>query len=280
MEKINEYQKKVLVLGDGAVGKTSLIRRFVVDKFDDKYLLTIGSKVTAKALQIEMDGSSIYLTLQIWDVLGQKGYRKLYDSTFRGSKGVILVAYITRKETLKSLEEYWIPTIKRIIGNIPFITLANKSDLTKGTKYNDSELRQLANRYGAKYYITSAKTGENVDLAFADLGKIMISSKITTYTPDSDIIVPEMDNSAAADIIDQIIDDFCQGYNRPLDAMPILRKQFELAKLDLKNPTKEGLTMLIERLASIEKGFLSSDIVEDNRRNRLKWVREYKEENS
>lgn len=280
MEKIKEYQKKVLVLGDGAVGKTSLIRRFVVDKFDDKYLLTIGSKVTAKALQIEMDGSSIYLKLQIWDVLGQKGYRKLYDSTFRGSKGVILVADITRKETLKSLEDYWIPTIKKIIGNIPFIILANKSDLTKGTKYSDSELRQLAKRYDAKYYITSAKTGENVELAFVDLGKIMIGTKIATFTPHSDIIVPELDNSAAADIIDQIIDDFCQGYNRPLDAMPILRKQFELAKLDLKNPTKEGLTILIERLASIEKGFLSSDIVEDNRRNRLKWVREYKEENN
>ncbi|UCG70241.1 MAG: GTP-binding protein, partial [Thermoplasmata archaeon] len=102
MEKIKEYQKKVLVLGDGAVGKTSLIRRFVVDKYDDNYVLTIGSKVTAKALQITMDGISIYLKLQIWDILGQKGYKNLYNSSFRGSKGVIFVADITRKDTLKS----------------------------------------------------------------------------------------------------------------------------------------------------------------------------------
>jgi small GTP-binding protein len=278
MEKIKEFQKKVLVLGDGAVGKTSLIRRYVVDKFDDKYILTIGSKVTAKALQIEMDGTSIYLKLQIWDILGQKGYKKLYNSTFRGSKGVLLVADITRKDTLKSLEDYWIPIIQKLIGNIPFVILANKSDLGKEATFDESELTEFASNYKALSYITSAKTGENVDLAFHDLGKIMINSKVTNPSPESNKTIPEVDNSDAADIIDQIIDDFCQEYNRPLDAMPILRKQFELTGLDLKNPTKKELTALIERLATIEKGFKGWEIAEENRKNRLKWVRGYKQE--
>jgi small GTP-binding protein len=278
MEKIKEFQKKVLILGDGAVGKTSLIRRFVVDKFDDKYILTIGSKVTAKALQIEMNGTSIYLKLQIWDILGQKGYKRLYNSTFRGSKGVLFVADITRKETLQSFEDYWIPTLQKIIGNIPFVILANKSDLGKAAKFKDKELREFADKYKAPSYITSAKTGENVDLAFQVLGKIMIKSKITNISPQSDKIVPEVDNGGFADIIDRIINDFCKEYNRPLDAMPILRKQFELAELDLKKPTQKALTEAIERLASIEKGFKDLEIAEANRKKRLKWISEYKEE--
>jgi small GTP-binding protein len=277
MEKIKEYQKKVLVLGDGAVGKTSLIRRFVVDRFDDKYILTIGSKITAKALQIETGGESIYLKLQIWDILGQKGYKRLYNSTFRGARGVLLVADISRKETLQSLGDYWIPVIHKLIGNIPFVILANKSDLGKAAKFNDKELKEFAGKYKAPSYITSAKTGENVELAFNILGKIMINSKITNISPESDELIPEMDDSGTADIIDRIIDDFCQEYNRPLDAMPILRKQFELAGLDLKNPTQEDLTELIERLAAIEKGFKGWETAEANRKNRLKWIKGYKE---
>jgi small GTP-binding protein len=278
MEEIKEYQKKVLILGDGAVGKTSLIRRFVVDKFDDKYILTIGSKVTAKALKIEMHGASIYLKLQIWDVLGQKGYKRLYSSTFRGSKGVLLVADITRKETLQSLENYWIPTIQKIIGNIPFVILANKSDLGKATKFKDKELREFAGKYKAPSYITSAKTGENVDLAFKILGKKMIKSKATDISPEPNKIIPEVDNGGFAEIIDRIIDDFCKEYNRPLDAMPILRKQFELAKLDLKKPTQKALKETIERLADIEMGFKDWEIVKANRKKRLKWIKDYREE--
>lgn len=278
METIKEYQKKVLILGDGAVGKTSLIRRFVVDKFDDKYILTIGSKVTAKALKIEMHGEPIYLKLQIWDILGQKGYKKLYSSTFRGSKGVLLVADITRKETLQNLEDYWIPTIQKFVGNIPFVILANKSDLGKAAKFKEKELKEFAGKYNAPSYITSAKTGENADLAFQVLGKIMIKSKQTDISPQSDKIIPEVDNGGFADIIDRIINDFCKEYNRPLDAMPILRKQFELAKLDLKKPTQETLTEAIERLAEIERGFKDLETVEANRKKRLKWIGEYKEE--
>ncbi len=278
MEKIKEYQKKVLILGDGAVGKTSLIRRFVVDKFDDKYILTIGSKVTAKALNIEMHGEPIYLKLQIWDILGQKGYQRLYNSTFRGSKGVLLVADITRKETLQNLEDYWIPTIQKFSGNIPFVILANKLDLGKVAKFKEKELREFAGKYEVPSYVTSAKTGENVDLAFQVLGKIMIKSKQTDVSPQSNKIIPEVDNGGFSDIIDRIIDDFCKEYNRPLDAMPILRKQFELAKLDLKKPTKGALTEAIERLATIERGFKDLEIVETNRKKRLKWISQYKEE--
>ena len=97
MVKIKEMMKKMLVLGDGAVGKTSLIRRYVYDRFEDKYIATIGTKTSAKTLKIPTDQDPITLKLQIWDILGQKGYRKLHNSSFRGTHGVFMVADITIK---------------------------------------------------------------------------------------------------------------------------------------------------------------------------------------
>jgi small GTP-binding protein len=225
-----------------------------------------------------MNGTPIYLKLQIWDILGQKGYDRLYDSTFRGSKGVLLVADITRKDTLKSLENYWIPTIKKLVGKVPLIILANKSDIRKRAEFDDKVLKEFAREYKAPFFMTSAKTGENVEQAFHALGMLMINSKITIISPESDIKIHEINDVGHAEIIDKIIDDFCQGYNRPLDAMPIIRKQFQIAGLDLINPTNQGLTEAIERLAIVEKGFKGQEIAEENRKKRLKWVRDYKEE--
>src|SRR5439155_825420 len=81
----DRIKRKILLLGDGAVGKTSLIRRFVVDKFSDDYITTIGTKVTKKDLRIESPARSTDLTFMIWDVLGQKGYRGIQDSSFQGA---------------------------------------------------------------------------------------------------------------------------------------------------------------------------------------------------
>jgi GTPase SAR1 family protein len=80
MASLNEVKKKIILLGDGAVGKTSLVRKFVVDKFNDKYLHTVGFKITSKDIQITIERKTHYLKLQIWDILGQKGYIELFFS--------------------------------------------------------------------------------------------------------------------------------------------------------------------------------------------------------
>src|SRR5438046_784173 len=82
----DHIKRKILLLGDGAVGKTSLIRRFVVDKFSDDYITTIGTKVTKKDLRLESPGKVTDLTFMIWDVLGQKGYKGIQESSFQGAK--------------------------------------------------------------------------------------------------------------------------------------------------------------------------------------------------
>src|SRR5436309_1950018 len=95
----DHVKRKILLLGDGAVGKTSLIRRFVVDKFSDDYITTIGTKVTKKDLRIESPSKATDMTFMIWDVLGQKGYRGIQESSFQGAKGALLVYDVTRPET-------------------------------------------------------------------------------------------------------------------------------------------------------------------------------------
>lgn len=280
MASLKEVQKKIILLGDGAVGKTSLIRRFVVDKFDDRYIVTIGSKITAKDLQITEDEKVFYLKLQIWDILGQKGYKKLHKTTFRGTDGVFMVADITRKDTLRSLETYWIPKVQSLVGPVPFVILANKSDLVQRAEFKEEELKEFATKYGVPYYLTSAKNGENVNRAFYSLGKKMLKLKVTelpkTHRPK--IIHPRLifegEKGDVVRLIDKIIDDFCKEYGGLEDAMPVLRKQFEFAGLDPNSPTREALIMAIERLAEVEMGFKKREIAEANLNRRLKWIKE------
>ena len=274
MTDIKEIQKEIVLLGDGAVGKTSLIRRFVVDKFDDKYIITIGSKITAKSIHIIKNEKTIQMKLQIWDILGQKGYTKLHKSSFRGTDGVILVCDITRKTTLLSLKNYWIPEVHNIAGKIPFVILANKSDLLGNAAFEEEELRELSENFHAPYFYTSAKFGDNVQKSFESIGLSIVErrrSESLRYFP-TDIL--ESEKGEMADLIDRIIDDFCSQYGKIEDAMPVLRKQFELAKLDLNNPRIEALKNVIERLAHIEANFKEEKIAQANRSKRLKWIRD------
>ncbi len=274
MESLKEIKKKIILLGDGAVGKTSLIRKFVINKFDDNYLHTIGFKITAKDIQIPSNGYNHFIKLQIWDILGQKGYIELHKSSLPGTAGVILVADITRKETFNSLETYWIPQFKSIVGSVPFVILANKCDLSNEAQIGKEELSKFAENYGVPFLFTSAKSGANVNKAFIKLGKRMLEPGDLESTKIQDFKVTPDENNTVATVIDRVIVDFCNEYGRYEDAMPVLRKQFKLAELNLNEPTPEAIINAIKRLAMIEKGFRDNEVVRANLRKRLKWVKE------
>ncbi|MFQ5885567.1 MAG: hypothetical protein ACE5IO_10770, partial [Thermoplasmata archaeon] len=114
-------KKKVVLLGDSAVGKTSLIRRYVFDQFEGSYVTTIGSKVTRKEMMIVRDGDGVSVNMIIHDILGRAGYMALHSRTFAGVQGAILVADLTRRETLNSLELYWIPLLYQVVESVPLI---------------------------------------------------------------------------------------------------------------------------------------------------------------
>ena len=122
-------KKKVVLLGDSAVGKTSLIKRFVLDAFEDAYVATVGSKVTKKEIAIPRPDKTANLAMMIWDLLGQEGYTSFRTWTFQGVYGAIVVADLTRRETLDNLERHWIPALVRVADPVPLVFAANKADL-------------------------------------------------------------------------------------------------------------------------------------------------------
>jgi small GTP-binding protein len=173
-----EIKTKICLVGDNNVGKTSLIRRFVLDTFDDKYTSTIGTKVTKKEVTVKKDnGRDINLSMLIWDIMGQKGFRELLrESYFYGAEGAICVCDVTNRESLEELK-YWIKSMESITGHIPMIFIGNKCDLTDQTTVTRQDLEKVATSYGSPAMITSAKTGEGVENAFMRLASMLTSRK-------------------------------------------------------------------------------------------------------
>src|SRR5205807_3909418 len=95
---LKHVKAKVCLVGDVAVGKTSLIRRFVQDEFDDRYIATVGTKVTRRAVDVTWKGAPALLDMRVWDIMGEKGFRALFGSaSFEGSHGVTAACAPRRK---------------------------------------------------------------------------------------------------------------------------------------------------------------------------------------
>src|SRR5512136_2573320 len=162
-----KYIIKLCLLGDGAVGKTSLVRRYVFDVFDDKYLMSFGTKVTKKSYRV----GEVDLDLMIWDILGQKTQEALHAAYYRGAAGALAVCDFTRPETMNSLK-VWAGGFRAVVGDRPVLILGNKADLDKAFSF--AELRTYGSSIGCDALETSAKTGLNVENAFATIGKRLL----------------------------------------------------------------------------------------------------------
>jgi len=170
---MKEMIRKICMLGDPAVGKTSLVRRFVLDVFDDQYIPSIGMKVTKK--QVHLKSENLDVTIMIWDILGSKTSR--FDSVYyKGVKGALLVSDVTRENTVDSIPK-WIDGLYEITGKVPVFFLANKTDLVETSESFLKKMDKYCGEYNAKTLNTSAKTGDNVELAFYHLAKGMIKHK-------------------------------------------------------------------------------------------------------
>lgn len=168
---------KVCFIGDAGVGKTSLIKRFVLDVFDDRYIATIGTKVTKKIVEVDGGPGGTKVMMLVWDIMGQKGFRELLrEAYFFGAHGAIAVCDLTNKETLEELR-YWIKALTDVAGDVPIVFAGNKADLENERVIKESDLQELAGKYGSTAYLTSAKTGQNVENVFKKLAAAM-SQKI------------------------------------------------------------------------------------------------------
>ena len=157
-----KVSKKIVVLGDPAVGKTSLIRRFVINAFDDKYLTTIGAKIVKKEVQLRsVELNQILMLLDDLGCCGQKTLGNVKQAYYRGSEGAMIVCDITRRETLLSTID-WIKTLMQVTGEIPVVLLANKCDLMDKALFGEKEMSEVSKKLNAPFMMTSAKDGRNV----------------------------------------------------------------------------------------------------------------------
>ncbi len=162
-------QKKICMLGASGVGKTSLVRRFVQSIYSEKYHTTIGVKIDKKTLSVEGEE----LTFLLWDLQGEDENFKIRPSFLRGASGFLLVIDLTRHETLVtafSIQQM----VEREVGNLPFLVLFNKSDLTENIEISGEEIADLQ-KYDWQILQTSAKSGERVEESFQALAKLMLA---------------------------------------------------------------------------------------------------------
>lgn len=170
------HKFKVILIGAGAVGKTSLIRRFIEDKFILGYKTTIGVDFLVKQVKISPEES---IKLWIWDIGGQERFKLLRKNFYNETNGALLVFDLSRDDTFNEIKK-WYDEMQRYAGDdVPFLLIGNKSDLIEkvGEIIDQKKVHAFTEQKGSSYIDTSAKTGANVEKAFVELAKIMIKIK-------------------------------------------------------------------------------------------------------
>ena len=179
MDLTGVLKAKVCLIGEAAVGKTSLIRRYVEDAFDDRYVSTLGSKVSLKRVWLTPKGDAskvLEVQLSLWDLIGERSYLDtLHQEYLKGAQGLIAVCDTTRYSTFEALE-HWISAAFRIAGQVPLVLVVNKVDLKDQVicLYDEQEPQEKAQRYGGFALWASAKTGENVNPVFGKLTQAIV----------------------------------------------------------------------------------------------------------
>ncbi len=168
-------QKKICMLGMFGVGKTSLTDRFVHNRFDDSYLSTIGVKVSRKRLPPAAlsAGKMVQLSLLIWDIEGAETPGKVISNYFHGAAGALVVTDLTRPESM-DVVPFMVHNFLKIAPGAKIVLVGNKADLLPDPSGMVTPLENLATDFDSPIFITSAKTGLNVEESFQQLGRLII----------------------------------------------------------------------------------------------------------
>ena len=152
--------KKICLVGAYGVGKTSLVQRFLSNSFSDKYQTTVGVRIEKKEMRVGNQD----ITLILWDLAGEDAVTQVRLSYLRGTAGYILVADGTREDTLTTALDLQ-RRVTETLGELPFLLIVNKNDLSESWKISKKELDRLSSQ-GWRVFSASAKSGEAVEEVF------------------------------------------------------------------------------------------------------------------
>jgi Ras-related protein Rab-23 len=166
MKSSEEFRFKIVVVGDGAVGKTSLIKKFTKGTFEKDYVKTIGAQFSKYNKKFNGD----MIRLLFWDIAGQDDFNFLHHLFYKESKAAIIVYSLEENELGQNSFTHiknWYAVLVKNCGNIPIVLFANKVDLVEERNLNTPEIQKLAEEHNfLNFFFTSAKTGQGVVEAF------------------------------------------------------------------------------------------------------------------
>jgi small GTP-binding protein len=174
---------KLLLLGDGAVGKTSLIRRYVENTFKEEYSMSLGVDFLTKTIEF-IDDQNVERTvaLQIWDIAGQSRHVSYSHLYLKGALGALYVFDLTRKESLLQIQDRWQSQVLRVSPKSLSILIGNKADLKNKRELTRADTKRVRQAMHVIDYIeTSAKTGQNVNEAFHTMAAKILNVKVKQF---------------------------------------------------------------------------------------------------
>jgi len=167
---------KVIVLGDPAVGKTELLEKFTSNKFEERYLPTVGLRILKEPIELKV--YNIKINLMFWDIAGQPQFYMLHRPYFNGADGMLLVFDITRSSTFSNINNWYNSAVKYGLSGIPRIVIGNKAHLAGERKIILPMAAHLGKKLNAHYYETSPLNGHNVKEVFEKIAELIYRAKL------------------------------------------------------------------------------------------------------
>ncbi len=225
-------KKKINLIGDAGVGKTSLILRFVKNVFGEKYLKTIGSNVYTKTVPFE-DGK---VKLVIYDIMGEKKFNAVQKGAFKGSHGAIAVIDMLRPETLDSIIDDWLPRYHELSSEEnPVIPVVNKYDL-RHEENIPKRVKALPSDFD-RIVFTSAKTGRNIEYVFKSIAS-QVAYNLQLSVQDTDDIVETKEIDSPQELLDVLLAVSSHIGDIPYHSREKMMKECGINKFDLEEDIK------------------------------------------